>query len=81
LSQIVHWNYIQKQERARAEFDLSESEKALLPFVPSSFPETEWPLFHFTFVPSEEIEEHNWDESGVFREDIRLLRERFWSER
>lgn len=76
LSQVVHWNYIQKQERARAEFDLSESENILLPFVPSSFGETEWPLFHFTFVPPEEIEEHNSDESGVFREDMLLLRER-----
>lgn len=76
LSQIVHWNYIQKQERARAEFDLSESEKALLPFIPPSFREKEWPLFHFTFVSPEEIEEHTMGESDVFREDLRLLRER-----
>lgn len=76
LSQIVHWNYIQRQETARAEFELSESEKILLPFVPSSFRKTEWPLFHFTFVSPEEIEEHNMGEPDVSREDIRLLRER-----
>lgn len=76
FSQIVHWNYIQRQQKARQEFELSEPEEALLPFVPASFRETEWPLFQFTFVPPEEIEEHNIGESDVFREDIRLLRER-----
>ncbi|MCB9806969.1 hypothetical protein H6768_03685 [Candidatus Peribacteria bacterium] len=76
FSQVVHWNYIQRQERARQEFELSESEEALLPFVPPSFRETEWPLFQFTFVPPEEIEEYNTSESNIFREDIRFLRER-----
>ncbi len=76
LSQIVHWNYIQKQETARAEFELSENENVLLPFIPPSFREKEWPLFHFTFVSPEEIEEHTMGESDVFREDLRLLRER-----
>jgi hypothetical protein len=76
FSQIVHWNYIQRQERARQEFELSESEGALLPFVPPSFQEKEWPLFHFTFVHPEEIEEHDMGESDVFREDIRFLRQR-----
>ncbi len=76
FSGAIHWNYYQKQEKAREEFVLSETESSLLPLAPKNFQQEEWPLFHFTFVPVEEIEEYSMDFDGVLREDIRLLRER-----
>ena len=76
LQNAIHWNYYQKQDKAREEFVLSGTETELLPFLPKNFQEEEWPLFHFTFVPVEEIEEYGMSESGVFREDVRLLRGR-----
>lgn len=76
FSQAVHWNYVQQREKALEEFELSPSEKSLLPFTPQKFQEEEWPLFQFTFFPIEEIEHYDVSESHVFREDMRFLRER-----
>lgn len=66
FSQAIHWNYFQQREQALQEFELSPSEKALLPFTPQKFQEEEWPLFRFTFVSIEEIEEYDMSESHVF---------------